>query len=290
MFAMLARALLQKPLVTSIVAPRSTLSPPRSLRPADPAADNVVHLMTVHWAGAAFTRQDQLDWIARASEQRLSLVALVSDARIELYSTERDRNRAFRPVLEALRERIQSEPALGGARVLEKTGTDAARHLLLRAAGLGADAIGDRHFGVQLHAAAAMASIASSLGPSLTSLFRAAANTGRRVRQETALSQAITTALREVELLAAERIAEEELLAWQSQEAECFRATEQAFLYCEVEQQNQVAARQAELGGLDEREIVRTSARNSFFGDEPGSAVRLRVSEPFGSLRELKLA
>jgi hypothetical protein len=275
--------------VTSIIAPLAT-EPPRSFRPTDSAAGNVVHVLSVHWAGATFTREAHLGWIVRAAEQRLSLVVVVSDGRLELYSTARDRSRAFRPVLEALRARVNAEPSLGEARVVEKGGTDAACHLLRRAAGLGTDAAADKHFAMQLHAATAMASVASSLGPSLTSLFRAAANTSRRVRQETALGQAMTSALREVELLAAERIAEEELLAWQSQEAECFRATEQAWLYCEVEQQNHRAAQEADLVALGEGGRLSSSGRNSFFGEEPGSAVRLRVSEPVGLLRELKLA
>ncbi len=104
------------------------------------------------------------------------------------------------------------------------SGAGAVRHLFIHAVHFGA--AGATHPASYIHGAAALSAACTALGPTLASLFRAAANVGRRVRNETSLDDSnVSAALREVESLAAERIVEEELATWQAQEAEIKRAT-----------------------------------------------------------------
>lgn len=227
----------------------------------------------------AFQRDEQLAWLARAAQRGTSLVALLSDRSIELYSTESDRTQAFRPVLESLAARMKRMPALAKARTVTKSGTVAARHLLRRAGGLGADVLGDPRFVTQLHAATALSTFSNALGPNLGSLFRAATNVGRRVRHETALGDPnATLALREVEQLSAERIMEEELAAWQTQEAEITRVVERAELFEAIAEVNFEAA-EALIPELEQSGIRRIANAQTGFGDEAGSMVRARLPQ-----------
>ena len=126
--------------------------------------------------------------------------------------------------MKAMAARVQIIPELGKTRTLSLCGADAARHLFTHAAQLGA--AGTTHPASSIYRAAALSAASTALGPTLASLFRAAANVGRRVRHETSLDDSnASPALREVESLAAERIVEEELATWQAQEAEIQRAT-----------------------------------------------------------------
>lgn len=224
----------------------------------------------------AFPRDEQLAWLARAAQRGTSLVALLTDRSIELYSTESDRTQAFRPVLESLATRMKSVPVLGKARTVTKSGANAARHLLRRAGGLSSEVLGDQRFVTQLHAATALSTFSSALGPNLGSLFRAATNVGRRVRQETALGDPnATLALREVDQLSAERIVEEEVTAWQTQEAEITRVVTRAEIYSAIADANFEAA-EASLPEVEQSGIRRVFAGQALFGDEPGSMVRSR--------------
>lgn len=225
----------------------------------------------------AFQRDEQLAWLARAAQRGTSLVALITDRSIELYSTESDRTQAFRPVLESLAARMKRMPALAKARTVTKSGTVAARHLLRRAGGLGGDVLGDPRFVTQLHAATALSTFSNALGPNLGSLFRAATNVGRRVRHETAMGDPTATlALREVEQLSAERIMEEELAAWQTQEAEITRVVERAELLEAIADANFEAA-EARLPEFEQSGIRRVTHAQAGFADEPGSMVRARL-------------
>jgi len=206
-------------------------------------------------------------WSGLAARQGASLVVMVSDDAIELYSTEHDRKRAFRAVMESLASRVQLRHELGRCRTLERRGTDAVRHLFQRAAGVVPG--GGRPFLARMHAATAIASTHAALGPTLASLFRSGANVGLRVRLEAATA-ASPFVLSDLELLTAERIVEEELASFQSQEAELCRAEDFAEVF-RIE------------GEVDE------PARDSraYLGDEPGSHVRIRAAEYLEGFAEI---
>ena len=91
-----------------------------------------------------------------------------------------------------------------------------------------------------------------------------------------------TLALREVEQLSAERILEEELAAWQTQEAEITRVVEGAELYDAIAEAN-FAAAEACPPELEQTGIRRVLGGQRGFGDEPGSMVRARVSRALAS-------
>ncbi len=170
------------------------------------------------------TRDEHINWLTAAAERGRSLLVLRTDDSVEFYTTNHDRFVALRPVIESLAARVQILPALGKARAVERRGTDAARQLMVHAAKQ--SACGSTHPGSSIHGAAALSAASTALGPTLGSLFRAAANVGRRVRQETVLHDSnIDATLQEMAELAADRIVEEELATWQAQEAEIQRAT-----------------------------------------------------------------
>lgn len=71
------------------------------------------------------------------------------------------------------------------------TEQDAARHLLRVGAGLESPIFGEDQILGQVREAFAMAQAANTIGPVLATLFRTAVHTGRRVRRETQLGQAV---------------------------------------------------------------------------------------------------
>ncbi len=169
---------------------------------------------------------EQLSWMTAAAERGHSLLVLRTADSIEFYTTDQDRSVALRPAIEALAARVTAKPELGKTRTLQLSGNEAARRLFGHAAQLDAKVAGATLSSSSIQRAAALSAACTALGPTLASLFRAAANVGRRVRQETSLDDAnASQAWREVETLAAERIVEEELATWQAQEAEIQRAT-----------------------------------------------------------------
>lgn len=196
------------------------------------------------------TRDEHTNWLTSAAGKGRSLLVLRTDDSVDFYTTNRDRFVALRPVIESLAARVKNVPELGKTRTVERCGTDAARHLMVHAARQIVS--GSTHPGSSIHGAAALSAASTALGPTLGSLFRAAANVGRRVRQETTLHDSnIDPALQEMETFVADRIVEEELATWQAQEAEIQRATS---------------------------EIPRVAPpRSSFEKQEPVSEVRLRV-------------
>ncbi len=248
-----------------------------------PAAEETVHLLVIELPtdeaerAGSFSLREEIACSAEAGARGASLVLLQSAGRLELYSTERDRVQAFRPVLRRLAAQAQSVPELRRARTIAKSGSVAALHLLRRAAGVESDAPSQQRFIVKLHMASATAAASLSLGPSLASLFRAAANTHRRVRQETSLADPnAAPELRALEHASAERLVEEELLSWQAQEAERQRARRHR------------APESARRGSLPNSAAA---PRSSQYVNEAPSTVRRRSSYPAQSgAEELALA
>ncbi|MFZ5893827.1 MAG: hypothetical protein ACOY0T_22390 [Myxococcota bacterium] len=205
-------------------------------------------------------------WSTLAARTGASLVVMVSDQAIDLYSTEHDRRRAFRAVMEGFAERVQLRHELGRLRTSERRGAMAARYLFERAAGL-INGSG-RPFLARMHAATSTASAHAALGPTLASLFRVAANVGLRVRLEATTSTSAFV-LGELESLVAERIVDEELTGWQSQEAELCRAEDMAEVF--------------KIEGEIEEHVSDLRA----FADEPGSHVRIRAAGYLAGLAEI---
>jgi hypothetical protein len=202
--------------------------------------------------------QESAAWSSLAGRSGASLVVMLSEDAIELWSTAHDRERAFRGVMESLLSRVQVRHELGRSRTVERRGSEAARSLFLRAAGMARG--GGRPFLARMHRATATASAHATLGPTLASVFRTASNVSLRVRLEATTPSSPFT-LSDLECLTAERIVEEELAAWQSQEAELGRAADLSELV-PIE------------GELDDE----THDRRACLGDEPGSQMRLRCA------------
>jgi len=224
-------------------------------------ASEALHLLVIDYrrlsseqrARLSFSQEEQLEWLRAAAARGASLVVLASEQRLEIYSTRARLSGALRGVLESLAQRTARNPAIGGLRVVEKTELMAARHLLRRASGIEHDGDVARAI-APIHAAAMLAGSSTALGLTLSALFRAAGNVSRRVRLETALgNRGVAPELIAIEAPSVERIVEEELAAWQAQEAEALRAKADA---CEA-----AVARQG-----------------SFAPDEPTSITRLRAS------------
>jgi len=200
-----------------------------------------------------FSFDEQLSWMTAAAELGCSLVVMCTDDSIELFTTDRDRYVALKPVLRAMAERVCKRPDLGSTATVQLERDAVARRLFVHAAGMKASHCRTTTTASTIHRAAAISAASTALGPMLASLFRAAANVARRVRQETALESAGTSeSLRELETFAAERIVEEELATWQAQEAEIQRET-------------------TDLPGLERL------SNSSFSSPEPASEVRLRI-------------
>ncbi|MGC4089612.1 MAG: hypothetical protein QM756_17340 [Polyangiaceae bacterium] len=238
------------------------------------AAREQLHLLRVDFRGLPddvrsalrVPHEEVAAWSSHAARLGASLVVMASEDGIDLYSTERDRKRAFRAVMEGLATRVQLRHELGRSRTSELRGNDVARYLLQRAAGVAEG--GGRPFLARMHVASSTASTHASLGPTLASLFRIAANVGLRVRLE-ASSSASPFVLGELETLTAERIVEEELASFQSQEAELCRAEDFTEVFT-IE------------GEFDDSRDSR-----AYLSDEPGSHVRIRAAEYVANLAEL---
>lgn len=196
-------------------------------------------------------------WSALSARFGASLVVITTESTIELCSTEHDRRHAFRGAMESFAARVQLRHELGRSRTVERRGGAAVRHLFQRAAGTAVG--GGRAFLARMHAATATASSHAVLGPTLASMFRVAANVGLRVRVE-ATAGASPNQLGELETMVAERIVEEELAAWQAQEAELGR----------VEDLNEVFLIEGESEDACEPRV---------FAEEPGSHVRIRAAD-----------
>jgi hypothetical protein len=191
-----------------------------------------------------------MSWLTEAALNGASL-AVVSDAgALELYSTEEGRQRAFPAVMASLRERLLGNSDLGKLRVRELSGKSALEHLFNRAAGLEGSCDGQEVL-AEIHAAAAAAAASAALGPTLGAVFWAAANVTRRVLQETAIHHGDgESSFRDLYRFEAERIVAEELAAFQVVRSEAHSRLQRRFS---------------------------VPAAGAYDGEEPASAVRLRV-------------
>jgi glutamyl-tRNA reductase len=152
---------------------------------------------------------------ASAEHEGVELVIVSCAQRFELYSTEAGHAAAFRCVLRELVSRAGGAEKLGALPTIEATGVTAAQHLLGHAAGIGG------HSGleilVELNVAVARSRAAGTLGSELSLLFASAVQAGWRAYCETSVGDpSKSQPEREIAILEAERIIEEELVVWKA--------------------------------------------------------------------------
>ena len=152
---------------------------------------------------------------ASAEHERIELVIVSGTQRFELYSTEAGHAAAFRCVLRELVARAGGAEKLGALPTIEATGVAAAEHLLRLAAGIGGNS--GLEILVELNVAVARSRAAGTLGSELSSLFTSAVQAGWRAYCETSVGDPTKSQPeREVSILEAERIIEEELVVWKA--------------------------------------------------------------------------
>ncbi|HEY2407443.1 MAG TPA: hypothetical protein VGI10_15640 [Polyangiaceae bacterium] len=194
----------------------------------------------------------QLLGAARAAGVPLAIVS--SQHSLTLFSTDGGHLRAFAPVLARLRERAQRVAGLGALRVRALRGSDVARWAVREACGF--ESRGPSDFLSAWRDAAAEAARAGTLSAELSELIELAQRARDRVHLETRFAGEHASAdAVELELLAAERIVEEEIVEWQFSAPELRAAS------------------------------VRVPALSGFPSEEAESAVRLRSARVLDKLR-----
>jgi glutamyl-tRNA reductase len=167
---------------------------------------------------------------ASAEHERIELVIVSGAQRFELYSTEAGHAAAFRCVLRELISRAGGAENLGALPTIEATSVAAAEHLLRLAAGIGGNS--GLEILVELNVAVARSRAAGTLGAELSSLFASAVQAGWRAYCETSVGDPTKSqAEREVSILEAERIIEEELVVWKAKRESQRPAAPEASFY-----------------------------------------------------------
>jgi hypothetical protein len=184
-----------------------------------------LHLLTIDFEGAparvrdsfAFSNEELSALLSAAGRERIPLALVPSARALHLVSTSQNHVRAFRPALALLHERTH---ALAGARTMPvqiTRGGDAARQFLRHATPFSQPEADARAFVLELRAAAALSEACGAFSSELGALFRMTEQAAERVRRETRLGRpGSLEAELELEALDAQRIVEEEILAWQS--------------------------------------------------------------------------
>lgn len=220
-----------------------------------------LHLLSIDLASAptslrAVLELDSSDiahWLERAKAAGAPLAIVSGPDRVDLYTSEAGRRAAFKPLLESLWSLGRNLEGFERVRTCQASGHAVARHLLRHAAGLDSTehAVWDASAILQ---AGELAQRFGTMSDDLAELFDLARATAERSQAETELSAVCSTrASRQVEVLGAERIVEEELMAF----------------------------RVAAVNDLARSSVP--AARSSlppYSADEPASCVRLRVA-PF---------
>jgi len=157
------------------------------------------------------------DLLCEAGRASAALLLVSSQTSLTLISTRQHHVRAFRPSLALIREALLGIAGWRTVPVRVASGSDVGRELLK--VGLSElcslrHMLGFRH---DLRAAAENSRACGSLSSELSALVRMAEHTAARVWEETRLGRAgFNHAELELETMHAERIVEEELVAWQS--------------------------------------------------------------------------
>jgi hypothetical protein len=157
------------------------------------------------------------DLLCEAGRASLPLLVLSSANSLTLVSTRQHHVRAFRPVLAVIREGLLGMAGWRALPVRLASGSDAGRQLLKQGIPESRALPQTPAFVRNLRAAAELARACGSLSSELSAVVRMAARAANRVSDETR-SERLGSGAAELELeaLVAERIVEEELVAWQS--------------------------------------------------------------------------
>lgn len=178
------------------------------LRNAHPAAREALRL--------SHAELDDLLRNACSGGKQFELVVVSEADRFEIYSSEESHSAAFRAVLFELVVRAGGRETLRSLPTLEASGDAVARHLLSRAAGVGGSSVFEMLR--ELNVAVTRSRAAGTLGAELTALFASAIEAAWRVYTETSVGDSTKSTIeRELDVLEAERIVEEELVAWKAQ-------------------------------------------------------------------------
>lgn len=200
-------------------------------------------------------RDDVAHWLKRAQAAGAPLAIVCGPDCVDLYSSEAGRRAAFKPFLESLWSLARNLEGFDRIKTREAYGHSVVRHMLRQAAGLESTEHGLSYSGC-IAEACSQSSLHGTLSPALIDLFQLASSTADRSESETELSAPYSTrASRQIEALSAERIMEEELMAFQ------------------VAAANDQATRSSV-------PAPGSTTYSAYTANEPGSCVRLRVS-PF---------
>jgi Glutamyl-tRNAGlu reductase, N-terminal domain len=209
-------------------------------------------------------RDDVDHWLKRAWAAGAPLAIVCGPDRVDLYSTEAGRRAAFKPLLESLWALGRNLEGFERIRTREACGHAVVRHMLRQAAGLESTEHGLSYSGC-IAEACARAVRHGTLSDALRELFQLASSTADRSEAETELSAPYSTrASRQIEALSAERIMEEELMAFRIAAANDEAA------------RSSVPAPRASLPVPSES----SGLLPLYTANEPGSCVRMRVA-PF---------
>ena len=157
------------------------------------------------------------DLLCHAGCSGLPLLVLCAGNWLTLVSTSQNHVRAFRPILARVRERTKATEGWRGLPVRMASGSDAARQLLQNAIPATRFEPEIRAFVRSLRSAAELSRTCGALSTELGAVVRMTEHAATRVWEETRLGRpGSSEGELELETLAAERIVEEELVAWQS--------------------------------------------------------------------------
>ncbi len=186
---------------------------------------DTLHCLTVDFACAAPSVRDAIalqvdeirDLLCHAGREGVPLLVLQKSSSLTLVSTRQEHVRAFRPVLAIVREHLLGHDGWRALPVRVGTGSDAGRQLLRYAIPSSRFEPEIRAFMRDLRHAAELSGTCGAFSTELGALVRMTEHAADRVWEETRLGRAGSSeAELELESLAAERIVEEELVAWQS--------------------------------------------------------------------------
>jgi hypothetical protein len=157
------------------------------------------------------------DLSCEAGRAAAPLLLLFSPNSLSLVSTRQCHVRAFRPVLAVIREGLLGIAGWRALPVRLASGSDVARQLLKQGIPESPGVAQIQIFSRNLRAAAELSRVCGALSSELSALVRMAEHAANRVSEETRLGRPEASAAEiELESLVAERIVEEELVAWQS--------------------------------------------------------------------------
>lgn len=236
------------------------------------ATSESLHLLAIDLGSAPSSLRAVLElgrdnvehWLKRAEAAGAPLAIVCGPDSVDLYSSEAGRRAAFKPLLESLWSLGRNLDGFERVRTREACGHAVVRHMLRQAAGLESTEHGLSYSGC-IAEACARAVEHGTLSHALRELFQLASSTADRSQAETELSAPYSTrASRQIEALSAERIMEEELMAFQI-----------AAVNDEAARSSVPAPRASMPASADP-----ASALPHYTANEPGSCVRLRVA-PF---------